>query len=63
MLAAPGQERSPTMTQSFEQDWRKELDLLLERIETHPSHDLTAERERVAVLRQLLADLARTPVA
>ncbi len=51
------------MTQSFEDDWRKELDLLLERIETHPTADLGAERERVAVLRQLLADLARTPVA
>lgn len=51
------------MTQSFEEDWRKELDLLLQRIETHPSSDLSAERARVTVLQQLLADLARTPVA
>ena len=51
------------MTQSFADDWRKELDLLLEHIETHPSADLTEVRARVVVLRQLLADLERTPVA
>jgi hypothetical protein len=51
------------MSHSFAEDWRKELDLLLERIETRPSHDLSAERARVTVLRQLLADLDRTPVA
>jgi hypothetical protein len=43
------------MTGSFAGEWRKELSLLLAHIESHPSHDLTAQRERVVVLRKLLA--------
>lgn len=46
------------MTASFAGAWRKELSVLLDHIETHPSHDLTAQRERVVVLRQLLSGTA-----
>lgn len=42
------------MTASFAGEWRKELSALLDHIETHPSHDLTAQRTRVVVLRKLL---------
>lgn len=43
------------MTASFAGAWRKELSVLLDHIETHPSHDLSAQRARVVVLRKLLA--------
>lgn len=46
------------MTASFAGAWRKELSVLLDYIETHPSHDLTAQRDRVVVLRQLLSGAA-----
>lgn len=42
------------MSATFAGAWRKELSELLDYIETHPSHDLAAKRERVVVLRQLL---------
>lgn len=48
------------MTDSFVGEWRKELALLLDHIEHHPSHDLTEQRARVVVLRQLLAE-AKAP--
>jgi hypothetical protein len=38
----------------FEQ-WQKELQVLLAKIEQHPSADLTVERDRVAVLNALIA--------
>jgi ABC-type uncharacterized transport system YnjBCD ATPase subunit len=44
------------MTDSTAEEWRKELKVLLDHIEHHPSADLTEQRARVAVLRQLLAD-------
>jgi hypothetical protein len=45
-----------TMTDSSADEWRKELKVLLDHIEHHPSADLTEQRERVTVLRRLLAD-------
>ena len=44
------------MTDSFVTEWRKELRVLLDYIETHPSHDLTEQRARVVVLNKLLAE-------
>jgi hypothetical protein len=44
------------MTDSSVNEWRQELKVLLDHIEHHPSADLTEQRERVVVLRQLLAD-------
>jgi len=35
--------------------WDKELRALLDRIQTHPSRDWTQERQRVAVLKNLMA--------
>jgi hypothetical protein len=44
------------MTDSFVDEWRKELRILLDYIETHPSHDLAEQRQRVVVLNKLLAE-------
>lgn len=44
------------MTESFVDDWRKELRILLDYIEAHPSQDLTEKRQRVVVLNKLIAD-------
>lgn len=44
------------MTDSAVNDWRQELKVLLDHIEHHPSADLSEQRERVNVLRQLIAD-------
>lgn len=44
------------MPDSFVNEWRNELRVLLDHIEKHPSSDLTDQRNRVTVLRQLLAD-------
>lgn len=41
------------------EDRRKELATLLKRMEAQPSHDWTRERERVVVLRQMIAGDAR----
>ena len=41
--------------ETTEDDRRKELKVLLDRIAAHPEHDMTAERERVAVLKQVIA--------
>tara|TARA_A100001391_G_scaffold95213_3_gene63111 strand:- start:27461 stop:27607 length:147 start_codon:yes stop_codon:yes gene_type:complete len=38
------------------EDRRKELKVLLDKIAAHPERDTTAERERVAVLKKVLAD-------
>jgi hypothetical protein len=54
MLILVGPTKEAKMTESFAGAWRKELSVLLDHIETHPSHDLTAPRARVVVLRQLL---------
>ena len=50
------------MTDSFANEWRKELRILLDHIETHPSHDLTEQRARVVVLSKLLAEHEAQPV-
>jgi len=42
------------MHETTMEDRRKELRVLLGRIEAHPEHDMTAERERVRVLRRML---------
>ena len=46
------------MTDSFVSEWRKELRILLDHIETHPTHDLTDKRARVVVLNKLLEEHA-----
>lgn len=51
------------MTESFVNEWRRELDLLLHHIAHHPSHDLTEQRARLVVLRQLLAEEKASEVA
>ncbi len=38
------------------EDRRKELKVLLDKVAAHPEHDMTAERARIAVLKQVLAD-------
>ncbi|WP_191229084.1 hypothetical protein [Aurantiacibacter xanthus] len=40
--------------ETTEEDRRKELKVLLDKVAAHPEHDLTAERERIAVLKQVL---------
>ena len=37
------------------EQWEKELRSLLDQVQAHPSRDLTAERERIAVLKNLMA--------
>jgi len=44
------------MTDSFAKEWEKELRVLLDHIERHPTHDLTEQRARVVVLNKLLAE-------
>jgi hypothetical protein len=39
----------------------KELRILLERVRTHPSAELTEERERIVVLQNLIAGHAKRP--
>ena len=39
-----------------DEDRRKELKVLLDKVAAHPEHDMTAERARIAVLKQVLAD-------
>lgn len=49
------------MTDSFVSEWRKELRILLDNIETHPTHDLTDKRARVVVLNKLLEEHTAEP--
>ncbi|AYJ84808.1 hypothetical protein D3Y57_01595 (plasmid) [Sphingomonas paeninsulae] len=49
-----------TMTDSLYDQWLKELKILLDKIEHHPSADLDVERDRVAVLTTLIAKHARS---
>lgn len=51
------------MTDSFVNEWRKELRILLDHIETHPTHDLADKRARVVVLNKLLAEHESQPAA
>lgn len=43
--------------------WEKELRSLLDQVQAHPSKDLTAERERIAVLKNLLATRGKAVAA
>jgi hypothetical protein len=38
-----------------EMDWEKELRVLLDKVNGQPSEDWTAERDRIAVLKNLMA--------
>jgi hypothetical protein len=44
-----------TMAQGLENEWEKELRVLLELVKSHPSADMSRERERIAVLKNLMA--------
>jgi len=46
------------MTDGSVKDWQAELRVLLDTISSHPSADLAEQRQRVVVLRQLLANHA-----
>lgn len=43
------------MNESHIGEWTKELRILLDQIQSHPSQDLTEKRERVIVLNKLIA--------
>lgn len=43
------------MTEGLENEWEKELRVLLQLVEAHPSADMSRERERIVVLQKLLA--------
>jgi hypothetical protein len=47
------------MTDASIQAWESELKALLERLRSHPSSDHTEDRQRLAVLEQLIADYYR----
>ena len=51
------------MSDSLHQEWKKELAVLLKKIEQNPSADLTAERERVRLLNGLIARQAEQAAA
>jgi hypothetical protein len=51
------------MTDSFAEEWRKELRLLLDHIASHPTHDLAEQRARVVVLNKLLEEHAAKTAA
>jgi hypothetical protein len=48
------------MTQGLENEWEKELRVLLDLVQSHPSADMTRERERIAVLNSLIKGNARS---
>ncbi|BBC71123.1 conserved hypothetical protein [Altererythrobacter sp. B11] len=48
------------MEPTTDEDRRNELRSLLARIEQHPERDMTAERQRVQVLRQLVGGTQET---
>jgi hypothetical protein len=43
------------MSQGLESEWEKELRVLLQLVESHPSADMARERDRIVVLQKLLA--------
>jgi hypothetical protein len=49
------------MTDSFASEWHKELRILLDHIESHPTHDLADKRARVVVLNKLIAEHEAQP--
>jgi hypothetical protein len=48
------------MGQGLENEWEKELRMLLELVQSHPSAEMTRERERIAVLNNLIATHHKT---
>ena len=44
-------------------EWEKELRILLDKVNTHPSEDWTKERERIAVLKNLMATKQKSAAA
>jgi hypothetical protein len=42
-------------TESNRADWWKELQVLLRKIQSHPTQDCTAERDRIVVLNKLMS--------
>jgi hypothetical protein len=44
-----------TMSNGLENEWEKELRVLLELVQSRPSEDWTRERERIVVLNNLIA--------
>jgi hypothetical protein len=44
------------MSQLDTQQWEKELRFLLDRLQAHPSRDATEDRQRIAVLKNLIAN-------
>lgn len=49
------------MSDPFIDDWKKELKVLLDRVRTEPSADLSETRDRIVVLQNLIA--GRTKLA
>jgi hypothetical protein len=45
------------------EQWEKELRFLLDQIQAHPSRDLSQERQRVAVLKNLMAARGKATAA
>ena len=43
------------MSEISTEQWEKELRVLLDQLQAHPSRDATAERQRIAVLKNLIA--------
>ena len=43
------------MGQGLESEWEKELRVLLQLVESNPSTDMSRERERIVVLKNLMA--------
>ena len=43
--------------------WEKELRALLDQVQAHPSRDSTAERQRIAVLKNLIATRGKAVTA
>ena len=43
------------MAQGMENEWEKELRILLDLVKSHPSADMSRERERIVVLKNLMA--------
>jgi hypothetical protein len=48
------------MEDSIMAEWKKELRVLLDQLQSHPSADSTRERDRIAVLNRLIAGRTQT---
>ena len=47
------------MASEVQEQWKKELKILLDRVQARPSEDHSATRERINVLNQLIAGDAK----